>query len=139
MTLFPTALLLLYGGVLWSGELQGLIIHKTVPIPIMASNWSPEWEWACNRGAPTRPRDKRPRLQAPPTTAIHGSTGSPSSRSPFGSCGAHQNLNPRVVCGGPHARDCSILMRTNLLELFQVRKILRCFRAPHLRRQHASD
>jgi hypothetical protein len=30
MALFTTALGL-YGGVLWSGELQGFIIHETVP------------------------------------------------------------------------------------------------------------
>jgi hypothetical protein len=30
VVLFPTALAL-YGGVLWSGELQGLIVHEMVP------------------------------------------------------------------------------------------------------------
>jgi hypothetical protein len=40
--------------------------------------------------------------------------------SAVGKYDTHQILNPRVVCGGPHVRDCSILMGTNLLELFQV-------------------
>ena len=37
MALFTTALGL-YGGVLWSGELQGFIIHQMMPSPIRRPN-----------------------------------------------------------------------------------------------------
>jgi hypothetical protein len=36
---------------------------------------------------------------------LTGAQPPPSSRSLFGSWGAHQILNPRVVCGGPRVRD----------------------------------
>jgi hypothetical protein len=38
MALFPTALGL-YGGVLWSGELQGFIAHEMVPAATGAAAW----------------------------------------------------------------------------------------------------
>jgi hypothetical protein len=55
MTLFTTALGL-YGGVLWSGELQGFIIHEAVPTTghIQAQNQSPSATTTTASQLPTR-------------------------------------------------------------------------------------
>jgi hypothetical protein len=44
MELFTTTLDL-YGGVLWSGELQGFIIHERVPTPRANRQYTPTCGW----------------------------------------------------------------------------------------------
>jgi hypothetical protein len=58
MALFTTALDL-YGGVLWSGELQGFIIHERVPTYTAQLPYLPCWVWSLERGAKGAPMCSR--------------------------------------------------------------------------------